>query len=338
MTADVAPRVVMQPPTTFRFRTPAEVLPRYITPADGVFVLAHFGIPRLQAGQWRLEIEGLVDRPMSLSLDEVMALPKRSIEAFIKCAGMPADPTVATRNVSNANWGGASLKSLLDAAGLRPEVTHLWACAPDHGTYDSWSSDGYQKDFPVARLAPDDVLLVYELNGEPLSAEHGAPLRLFIPGFYGTNSVKWLTKIVAADRRAPGTFTNELYNDPSPGRPVGSTETRPVYEAPPEAFIIEPRPDSTIDPRAVRVAGWCWGAKPIAFVEVSVDLGRTWIKVDVPPRRGCAWQPFECFLTLARDTEFHVWAKATDEAGETQPLEKARNSVHQVRFRTGRGD
>ena len=155
------PPLVMDPPTTFRHKVRAEELTGGITPNDDIFVLAHFGIPRIAVDDWRLHIGGMVQRPLMLSLADLKRFPKIEVEAFIKCAGFPHDPTIATRSVSNAIWSGCDLRDVLDAAELDPAAQYLWASAPDHGTYARWSADRYRKDLPIARVKQGGVLLAY---------------------------------------------------------------------------------------------------------------------------------------------------------------------------------
>jgi sulfane dehydrogenase subunit SoxC len=328
------PPLTMDPPTTFRHKVRAEQLTDAITPSDDVFVLAHFGIPHIALADWRLHIGGMVQRPCAMSFDQLKKFPKVEVEAFIKCAGFPHDATIATRSVSNAVWGGADLRDVLDAAGLDPAALYVWASAPDHGTYARWSADRYRKDLPVERLRQvsslagslGGVLLAYELNGEPLPVTHGFPVRLFIPGFYGTNCVKWLCRLEASDRRAPGAFTNELYNDPAEGG-----GTTPVWQVPPEALIVAPSDHGQVARGPLEIWGWCWGEAEVAAVEISLDQGQSWRPAVTQPRRQAAWQRFglECRVSEGPLT---VMARATDANGQTQPDRNARNSIHSIKL------
>jgi DMSO/TMAO reductase YedYZ molybdopterin-dependent catalytic subunit len=326
------PASPMQPDKTFRFRVPAHELVDRITPSSDVFVLAHFGIPRIERETWRLHISGLVERPCALSFQDLLKFRKHEIEAFIKCAGFPQNDKIATRNASNAVWAGASLLDVMDSVGLRPEATFLWLYAPDHGSYAEWSAESYVKDIPVERVRLGDVMLAYELNGGSLSAEHGFPVRLFVPGFYGTNSVKWLCQIIAATERATGVFVSELYNDPvvrEDGTPTAATV--PVLEVPPEALIAYPAANSVVPRGKLGVWGWCWGATEIDFVEVSTDRGTSWRRASVERRRQMSWQRFEVEVELGTVGEANLSARATDFSGVTQPCRHARNSVHAIR-------
>jgi sulfane dehydrogenase subunit SoxC len=324
-------RQVMEPHQTYRFRVKAEELVSDITPSSDVFVLAHFGLPVIDLSEWRLEVSGMVGRPCVLDFDDILEFPKAEVLSFIKCAGFPADPTIATRNVSNAVWSGARLSDVLKSVEIDPRASFIWSHAPDHGTYQEWGSDRYVKDLPVDRALADDVLLAYELNGAPLSRAHGYPVRLFVPGYYGTNSVKWLSRIEASDRRAPGIFTNELYNDPLPLKSNdGAQMTVPAWAVPPEALVVFPANRARVPAGEVVIWGWCWGATEIASVEISLDKGQTWHFAEIEQRKQKSWQKFRLVWSCVPAGEHMIMARATDLDGETQPQDFARNSIHSI--------
>jgi sulfane dehydrogenase subunit SoxC len=184
-----------------------------VTPSQQLFVLAHFGIPRIDPARWSLTIDGLVGRARTLRLDDLKARSKKVVEAVHQCAGNPLEPDVPTRRIANVRWGGVDLAPLLDEVETEPRARFLWSYGLDGGDFAGISCEWYVKDLPLARLAADDVLLAYELNGAPLPAEHGSPVRLVVPGYYGTNSVKWLWRLHLAAHRAKGSFTTDFYND-----------------------------------------------------------------------------------------------------------------------------
>jgi sulfane dehydrogenase subunit SoxC len=326
----------MEPDTTFRFRVPIDQLRSRITASKDVFVLAHFGVPRIDAGAWRLHFTGMLNAPFSMTLDDVKAFPRQEIESFIKCAGFPANHRIATRNASNAIWGGARLIDVVESVGLLPEASYLWFSAPDHGAYQDWSAERYTKDLPISRVKIGDVLLAYEMNHEPLTPEHGFPLRIFVPGYYGTNSVKWLCHIEAADRRAPGIFTNQLYNDPVVGEEDAPTpRTAPVWGVAPEALIVDPPTGAKLTAAPFAVSGWCWGENPIDRVELSCDGGQTWFAVKPEPRRQTSWQFFSFDVSTGVLGKIKLQVRATDTVGVTQPAADARNSIHEVNITVG---
>ncbi|HSL78977.1 MAG TPA: molybdopterin-dependent oxidoreductase, partial [Pseudolabrys sp.] len=136
--------VTMDPPRTFR-RVP--LLPHQmtskLTAQRDLFVLAHLGIPRVDANAWTLRISGLVRKPASFKFDEIRQMPKIEVESFHQCAGYPSNPTIATRRVGNVVWGGVDLKTLLDSLEILPEARFLWSYGLDHGQYDGIQSGPY---------------------------------------------------------------------------------------------------------------------------------------------------------------------------------------------------
>lgn len=331
------PALEMAPDSTFRHRVPIHALVDPVTSNADHFVLAHFGVPRIALADWRLHIDGMVRRPARLGMDALKRFRHREVESFLKCAGFPDDPTINTHNASNAVWTGVDLRDVLEHAGADPAASFVWAYGPDHGTYADWSADAYVKDVPLTRIAAGDVLLAWEMNGEPLPAAHGFPLRLLVPGFYGTNSVKWLCRLHVADRRAPAITTTRFYNDPGPARADGAApEPLPVWEAPHDAVIVAPADRALVVGDPVLVWGRTWAARGIARVELSFDEGADWIEAEVSPRRGHAWQKFE--LRIAREriaAAKSIIARATDMAGVRQPPGKARNACHRIGISLG---
>ncbi|MGA9456606.1 MAG: molybdopterin-dependent oxidoreductase [Pseudolabrys sp.] len=318
--------VTMDPPRTFR-RVP--LLPHQmtskLTAQRDLFVLAHVGIPRVDASAWTLRISGLVRNPASFTFDEIRQMPKIEVESFHQCAGYPSNPTIATRRVGNVVWGGVDLKTLLDSLGILPEARFLWSYGLDRGEYDGLRSGPYLKDCPLDRLQGGGILLAYEINGEPLDAEHGFPLRLLIPGFYGTNCVKWLSRLHLADARADGPFTTLLYNDPD------GAGTRPVWQVAPESVIVSPAPESHVGPRDVEIWGWAWADSGVSTVEISVDGGQSWRVAELEPRSGWRWQKFRTIWDAGGEGEAVLMSRATDRQGKMQPASDWRNCVYGVK-------
>ena len=273
------------PSTTYRHvpLAPHQRLDR-ITPTASCFVLAHMGVPKVDADKWSLTIDGLVRRPVTLDRAALAALPQTQIESFHQCAGAPLRPDLPMRRVMNVVWGGVRLSDLLKRAGVLPQARFVWSYGLDSGSYEGHTVDAYAKDLPLDRVA-ESVLVATELNGAPLPPEHGFPARLLVPGFYGTNSVKWLKRITLADRRADGPFTTALYNDPAEdgGR-------RPVWAVMPESALVAPAPNAVLGMQKTVIWGWAWGALPIERVEVSCDGGGSWREAKLEPRHQFSWQ------------------------------------------------
>lgn len=324
----------LDPPTTYlKFPLAPHELAAPVTPVADLFVLAHLGVPRLDREAWSLEICGLVERPLRLGWRDIEALPPRHVEAFLQCAGNPATPTVPARLVSNVHWRGVSLAAVIDAAGVLPEARFVWTYGLDRGEFMGTAAGRYLKDMPVERARSADALIAFELNGAPLTPEHGYPARLVVPGFYGTNSVKWLYRIELARERAQGLFTTTLYNDPIEGTGP-EPRLRPVWNVAAESVIVSPGPDAEIarssGAGAVEVWGWAWGDADIAQVDVSFDGGHEWSAARLEPRRERAWQRFSVEWSPQVSGPVEIQCRATDVSGRTQPRTGARNAIHGV--------
>lgn len=299
----------------------------HITPSEDLFMLAHLGIPKVDLSRWRLDVSGLVQKPGKFSLKDLKSLPKVEVESVHECAGNPLEPRTPKRRVANVVWGGALLSEILAIVGTQDGASFVWSFGADHGTFKGTTVQEYGKDLPMERVDTGDVLIAYELNGEPVPGQFGAPARLFIPGFYGTNSVKWLTRIELADRRYEGLFTTRYYNDQISGK--GDNRTTPVWKIAPEAVISTPSPNQSVS-GPVGILGWAWGYEEIAAVDISADQGRTWHAARLAPRKQWSWQPFEYVWTPSRPGPVTLICRATDAKGETQPKSGARNEMHSV--------
>ncbi|WP_454848019.1 molybdopterin-dependent oxidoreductase [Rhizobium binxianense] len=305
-----------------------------MTATEDLFVLAHLGIPRIDAGNWSLAIDDPAGRSQVFGLDELKSLPKTIVESVHQCCGSPLEPTVPTRRVANLRWGGVDLAALLDGFGIDPDARFLWAYGLDGGDFAGTSCDWFVKDLPLERLAAGDVLLAYELNGAPLPAAHGFPLRLVVPGYYGTNSVKWLWRLHLAARRAEESpFTTTLYNDDASPADVaaGLPPKRPVWAIAPESLIVAPAPDTELRlGEVVEIWGWAWSFRDLAAVEVSTD-GANYARAELEPSRGWAWRRFSFPWVPAVAGEAVFGVRALDVAGTGQPQDGARNAIHTVR-------
>lgn len=231
--------------------------------------------------------------------------------------------TQATRRVARVIWEGVWLRHLLAEGGIRPEATYVWSDGADAGRFQGEAVPFFRKDLPLARLN-DEVLLATRVNGDALPDRHGGPVRLVVPGFYGTNSVKWLWRLTLADRRADGLFTTKYYNDDLPD---GSR--RPVWALAPEAVFVSPAPGEIVF-GTVELRGWAWSDAPIEHVAVSDDTGMSWQPAQVAPHRGRAWQAWSADWSPAHPGAHQLLCKATDATGTVQPMCDARNAVHSV--------
>jgi sulfane dehydrogenase subunit SoxC len=245
-------------------------------------------------------------------------------------------PKQAVRGVANLSWSGVDLGEVLGEAGVDPAAHFLWSYGVDHGEFGKMQSNFYLKDLPIERVAAGGVMLAYEMNGEALTLEHGAPVRLFIPGYYGTNCVKWLRRMTVADRRADGPLTTTFYNDrPHRSRAADrSAAPRPVWEIAPESVIASPAPETELPVgEPAEIWGWAWASRGIAKVDVSFDGGATYAAADLAPRQNWSWQRFSCEWRPDVEGPVVLASRATDSEGVTQPRAGARNSIYKVGIR-----
>ena len=303
-----------------------------ITPADDLFVLSHLGIPDVEAEGWTLAVDGMVERPMTFSLSDLRRMPSKEVEAVHQCAGNPLTPHIPARRVANVVWRGVDLRDVLAECRPSRDARFLWSYGADHGEFGGAACTSYIKDLPRDRIAKGDVLLAFGLNGGPLPRNHGYPLRLVVPGFYATNSVKWLYRLTLADRRADSLFTTRFYNDPVPdmrGEPRGRTS--PVWAIAPESVIVAPADGMAISKGStVRIWGWAWSSQPLAAVEITLDGGRTWRQASLQPSGRWAWHRFDLMWTPEVAGRAAISSRATDHEGATQPAGGYRNARHEV--------
>jgi sulfane dehydrogenase subunit SoxC len=314
-----------------RMPPPPHRMQERLTSTRDIFVLCHLGVPELEADSWSLTIDGLVARPVRLNFSDLIAYPKCTITSFHQCCGSPLRPFEPTRRISNVCWGGARLSDILRDCGPESEAKFLWSYGADYGEFVGIYHPAYVKDLPLERVT-SDVLIAYELNGAPLPPEHGFPARLVVPGFYSTNSVKWLTRMTVAERRAAGAFTTRWYNDPvfnAAGKDSG--ETVPVWSVAPESVIVSPAPGQAIKRDTPQeVWGWTWADRGVDRVDVSVDGGATWMAAQTDPRVERAWQRFVLTWRASDPGVAVLCSRAYSDDGTRQPEFGRRNAIHRV--------
>jgi DMSO/TMAO reductase YedYZ molybdopterin-dependent catalytic subunit len=311
---------------------PLEALRWPITPVGLHYVLVHYDVPRVDPAAWRLEIAGAVDRPVTLGLDELRALPRIEVAATMECAGngralldpRPLSQPWLTEAVGTAVWAGASLASLLgDARPARDAVEVVFA-ALDQGI-EGGEEQRYERSLTLDEALEAGAVVAYEMNGGPLPPQHGFPVRLVVPGWYGMTNVKWLTGISVVTEPFEGYQVASAYRL----RQSEDEEGRPVTRMRPRSLMVPPGvPDfytrsRSVDSGPVLLEGRAWsGRAPITRVEVSTDGGETWADAELTREidglwAWCGWSsPWN-----AEPGEHVLCCRATDKAGDQQPLE-----------------
>ena len=318
----LAPGVHLKPPP------PPHALGVPLTSDDDLFETIHMASVDVDAARWRLQVDGLVRRPFSIDLAGLQRLPATSVTAFHECYGSPLAP--ATGNlwrVGNVRWTGVPLATLLAQAGVDATATHVWSDGLDSGRFGGRTMDRYRKDLPLAKALSPEVLVAYAMNGAPLSRARGGPVRLVVPGWFGTNMTKWLCRLSLQAGRADGPFTTTWYNR---AQPAGRGGAEPVWAVEPNALITAPAPGEAIAMPALAVRGWAWGDSPIVGVDLSLDGGASWHGAQVAQRVDHGWQAFEALLLPLATGPTQLVARARDAAGRTQALQGTRNAAHAV--------
>ncbi|RBY96653.1 sulfite oxidase [Blastococcus sp. TF02-8] len=315
---------------------PLEALRYDVTPPGLHYVLTHFDIPATDAHSWQLEIGGAVDRPTTLSLADLMRRPAVTSRVLLECAGngrarfepRPVSQPWLLEAVGTAEWTGTPLAPLLTEAGLSPDAVDVAFTGADHGVERGVEQD-YARGLPVPEALRPEVLLVWGMNGMPLLPQHGAPLRLVVPGWYGMAHVKWLSRIEVLTERFTGYQNATAYrlkvDADDPGEPV--TRIRPrALMAPPgwPDFMTRER---FLRPGPVSLTGRAWsGRAALTGVEVSTDGGLSWAQADLAPADPAhpyAWRAWTYDWT-ATTGACELLVRATDELGG-QPVEQEWN-------------
>jgi DMSO/TMAO reductase YedYZ molybdopterin-dependent catalytic subunit len=312
---------------------PLEALEYDLTPSGLHYLLIHFDIPRIDETTWRLRIGGLARRPVDLSLDDIRALPSQTIPVTLECAGngrarlspRPLSQPWLVEAVSTAEWTGTPLAGVLERAGLADDAAEIVFTGADRGVQGGVEHD-YARSLSVADALQPEVLLVYEMNGRPLEPQHGFPLRLIVPGWYGMTSVKWLTNIEAVTQPFMGFQQADAYHyRQSPDEPGEA-----VSRIRPRALMVPPGiPDFFTRRRLVEggphiLTGRAWsGQAPITGVEVGVD--GSWLRAELATPMGqFAWRGWSSTWNAAPG-EHELSCRATDETGTVQPTEQPWN-------------
>jgi sulfane dehydrogenase subunit SoxC len=329
---------------------PLEALRYDITPPGLHYLLIHYDIPAVDPDTFRLEITGAVERPITLSLDALRELPRTSEPITFECAGngrallepRPVSQPWLTEAVGTAEWAGTELAPLLEDAGASDRAVEIAFMGLDRGV-EGGVPQAYERALPFAEGR--HALLAYEMNGAPLPPQHGFPLRLVAPGWYGMQNVKWLTRITVMEEPFTGyqnAVSYRLYSaDGEPGEPLTRMRPRSLLVPPgvPDFMTRERR----LEPGPVTLTGRAWsGQAPIQAVEVSTDGGATFDAAVLDASRGPhAWRGFS-FEWDAEPGEHLLCSRATDAAGNSQPLEPpwnlkgfANNAVSRLKVLVG---
>ena len=312
---------------------PERLVASFLTPQADFYIRSHGPTPEL-ADDHAIAIDGLVDRARSFTADELRgAFPTRTVTATLQCAGnrrahlqgvakTSGDPWDVGA-IGNAEWTGVALADILAAAGLGQGALFVGVTAADEVDVEGETAS-YGASIPIAKALDPDVLVAWAMNGEPLSPEHGAPLRLVVPGFAGVRSAKWLTRIEVRDRPSDAPIQASDYKlFPSSVTKDEADWNRglTIEEMPINAAICSPVDGAQIGAGACQVEGYAIAfGRAVARVEVSANGGIDWVQAELRAGPGSRWSWTQWRVALDLSPGLHVLVvRAVDGAGQMQP-------------------
>jgi sulfite oxidase len=315
---------------------PEELCKSFITPTDQFFVRSHGTIPTIDPATYRLTVSGLVERTLSLSLDDLLRYPQRIFTATLQCAGLrrhELNTLEVVKNetpweygaISNAEWQGVLLGDVLNVAGVQNAARYIAFIGADE---IDGHTEGLGASVSLEKAFSGEVYLVHRMNGEPLKPEHGYPLRVVTAGYIGARSVKWVTGITAQTEPSGNYYQALAYKHfaPEVREDTADWDSAPMLEDVPINSVICHPAEGEIAAGEITVRGYAiCGKHGVQSVEVSPDGGKTWHRATIRESRDrWAWYLWELPLTLQRGTHELV-VRATNNAGITQP-----ESLHEV--------
>jgi DMSO/TMAO reductase YedYZ molybdopterin-dependent catalytic subunit len=335
-------KLIVRSPRPINLETPLRELTGDITPNDLFFVRNNYDGPVIDAAAYVLTVDGEVENPLTLRLDDLRRLPQVTQTITLECAGngrsfhKPPATGLQWENgaVGTAVWRGVRLADVLNLA--RPKTTARHVVPDGNDTPPTPQAPDFVRSHPIQKAMEPHTMIALEMNGQPVPHLHGGPARLLVPGWVGSASIKWLTKLTLADKEWGGPFMVRSYrsprvDDPNQTYSLQSVECKSIVVAPADGAALAPGPQT--------VTGFAWaGEGTIVAVDVSTDGGQTWQPASlVGAEARYAWRRFEHAWTAAPGAHT-VMARASDSLGRHQPASRPRdpqgyrwNVIHAVR-------
>jgi DMSO/TMAO reductase YedYZ molybdopterin-dependent catalytic subunit len=299
-------------------------LERAITPDGAHYVRSNFAVPSIDAAQYTLQIDGAVRTSLTLTLADLATWPQHEQVVTMECAGndrlglrpVPPGEPWASGAVATARWRGVRLADVLSRAGIEATACELVATGADMGPRDDAAQPvRFARSLPIEVACHPDTLLATHMNDRPLAPEHGAPVRLIVPGWYGMANVKWVQHLTLVTTPFEGYFQRARYMY------VSSQSPEPVMRARVKSMITSPREEARVPSGPLAVHGWAWsGDGAITQVDINVGGGDRWVRADVGEAAGpYAWAPFRAVITPPHTGRLVLASRATDASGAVQP-------------------
>ena len=313
-----------------QLETPLAYFDQLITPTPVFFVRSHFGPPSFLPGR-KVAVEGAVERPLSLTVDDLKHFPEVTVTAVLQCAGngrslmAPRVPGVQWGHgaMGQATWTGVRLADVLAKTGITSDAAHVHLIGADIAPKPSVPA--FIRSIPLSRALDPTTLIAYRMNGEPLTLAHGAPMRLVVPGWAGDHWTKWLTHLRVAPAEADGFYMQTAYRFPvspvTPGAAVPPDQMRPLTTVPVKSVIATPMDGEHSRRGLQEITGVAFsGDAAIRHVDISLDRGATWQRARLEGAPGIGrWQVFRYTFEHTSPGVLSAMCRATDEAGNVQP-------------------
>lgn len=330
-------KLIAHSPRPEDFEMPMDALNSWVTPNELFFVRSHLYTPNMDIKNWRLKVDGEVERPLDLSLDQLKQFEAIKLPALLECSGNgrsfyePRVPGVQWGRgaVGNAVWVGVRLGDVLKKAGIKPQGKHVLFDGADKPM--NAKVPDFVRSLPIEKALDEHTLLAYQMNGEPLPLSHGHPLRLIVPGWAGDHWVKWLIHIQVLQSEHDGHFMKNAYRFPTvavkPGGEVDPKDMAVITGLDVKSIIARPQDGSKTSIGSVRIMGAAWaGEADIARVDVSTDLGRTWHAAQLGGERAAyTWRLWEYHWKVDKPGSYVIMSRATDSRKRVQPLSQSWN-------------
>jgi sulfite oxidase len=312
--------------------TPLRYFDSYLTPVDAFFVRQHIPRPAtIDKAKYRLTINGMVSKPMELTLADLEKLPQHTLPAVIECTGngrgfySPKVPGIQWGRgaIGNAEWTGPRIADVLKLAGAAEAAAFMDTDGADSGVA---STPDFIRSLPMKKAMHPGTLLALKMNGQPLPDIHGAPARLIVPGWDGTSSVKWVVRLSPSAQANNGFFMNPGYRYPKyalpPGSPPKPAELEVIEGMPVKSTITAPEDHAKVPLGTVTIRGFAWaGEEAIERVDISTDGGSKWDAAELSGAKlPFAWRLWKLDWRPAEPGYYTILSRATDSAGRVQPI------------------
>ncbi len=320
--------------------TPAHLLDDPVTPTDRLFIRNNGGIPEMPSdpNSWKIKIDGEVNNPLEITLGELKSrFPRVEGVFMLECGGNGRSQFVpqargnpwTTGGAGCPRWAGVRLKDVLQAAGLKSSAVYTAHYGADPHLSGDPTKVPISRGVRLAKAMDEDSILAFEMNGEPLPLIHGGPVRVLYPGWSGSASQKWLTRIWIRDKEHDGQgMTGTSYRVPTapivPGSDSKGEGFRILESMPVRSIVTSPADGSRLPAgtREIAARGHAWaGDLEVEEVWTSIDFGATWQKAELDrPVNRHAWQNWRQTVKLPTHGYYELWVRAVDQNGVSQPF------------------